>query len=247
MTDTISDILARSGAELLWEPLDPMQVARGRAALTKRIAAIYPAFEGLRDTLLERRSVALTAIHRPVLAAIREHGMIEPAGGHWRAADAEARRYLSGAWLEEYVALAVAELGADEVFTGQKIRWQVGDFVGENEIDVLARFGRHLFMCSCKALKSTLLPDDIRTREGLMDALHEADNLADHFAPKGGIVALAVTTDLVDERTRTVRYQQLHGKAAILGVGLLTLEHMPWRNLLKRLEAMMAAAAEAPA
>lgn len=245
MTTNIRDILARSGAELLWEPIDPMQVARERAALTKRIAAIYPAFEGLRDTLLERRFVELTAVHRPVLAAIEKHGMIEPAGGQWRATDAEARRYLTGAWLEEYVALAVAELGANEVFTGQKIRWQVGDFVGENEIDVLARFGRHLFMCSCKALKSTLLPDDIRIRERLMDALHEADNLADHFAPEGGIVALAVTTDLVDERTRTARYQQLHGKAAVLGVGLLTLEHMPWPTLLKRLDAMIASATEA--
>lgn len=244
MTATIQDILARSSAELLWEPHDPMRIARDRASLTRRIAAIYPAFEGLRDTLLERRFVELTAVHRPVLSAIEEHGLIEPVGEDWRATDAEARRYLTGAWLEEYVALAVAELGADEVLTGQKIRWQVGDFIGENEIDVLARFGRHLFMCSCKALKSTLLPDDVRTRERLMDALHEADNLADHFAPDGGIVALAVTTDLVDERTRTARYQQLHGKAAVLGVGLVTLEHMPWPNLLKRLETLVSAAVE---
>lgn len=247
MTTSIEDILSRSGAELLWEPVDPMQVAIERAALTKRIAAIYPAFEGLRDSLLDRRSVELTAVHRPLLATIGDFGLIEPDGERWRITDAEARRYLTGAWLEEYVALAVAELGADEVFTGQKIRWQVGEFLGENEIDVLARFGSNLFMCSCKALKSTVLPDDIRIRERLMEALHEADNLADHFAPDGGIVALAVTTDLVDERTRTARYQQLHGKAAALGVGLITLEHMPWPSLLKRLDALVSAAMETAA
>lgn len=242
MTASIQDILSRSGASLCWEPADPMQIAMERVALTKRIAAIYPAFEGLRDSLLDRRSVELTAIHRPLLTAIVDSGLAEPSGPDWRVTDSEARRYLTGGWLEEYVALAVAELGADEVYTGQKLRWQVGQFVGENEIDVLARFGARLFMCSCKALKSVLVPDDVRTRERLMDALHEADNLVDHFAPANGIVALAVTTDLVDERVRAARYQQLHGKAAVLGVGLLTLEHMPWPTLLKRLAAMLESA-----
>ncbi len=64
---------------------------------------------------------------------------------------------------------------------------------------MLARFVAivHVFL---QGLKSALLPEDVRTRERLMHALHEADNLADHFAPSGGIVALAVTTDLMDER-----------------------------------------------
>lgn len=241
MTNSIENILARAGSALCHELADAMQAARERAALTKRIAAAYPVFEGLRDTVLERRSVRLTALHRPILAALEDFDMVEQAAGGWRVIGNDAHRYLTGGWLEEYVALAVAEVGADEVFTGQKIRWHVGDIVGENEIDVLARFGPNLFMCSCKALKSTLLPDDVRTRERLMSALHEADNLADHFAPSGGIVALAVTTDLVDERTRLLRYQQLHGKAAVLGVNMLTLEHMPWPTLLKRLTAMLVA------
>lgn len=208
--------------------------------MSKRIASAYPAFEGVRDTLLERRSIDLTAAHLSLLELIGDLGLAQQFDGRWYVDDNDARRYLTGGWLEEYVALAVAEVGADEVRTGQKISWQVGDFVGENEIDVLARFGDRLFMCSCKALKSALLPDDVRTRERLMDALHEADNLADHFAPSGGIVALAVTTDLVDERVRTARYQQLHGKAAVLGVGLITLEHMPWATLTQRLTAILA-------
>lgn len=240
MTNDIQDILARSGSSLCWAPVDPMQAAIARATLTKRIASAYPAFEGLRDNLLERRSVELKAIHRPLLNMLGDFGLAELSGEKWHVTDNEARRYLTGGWLEEYVALAVSEVGADEVLTGQKVSWQVGDFVGENEIDVLARFGNRLFMCSCKALKSALQHDDARTRERLMHALHEADNLADHFAPSGGVVALAVTTDLVDERMRLARYQQLHGKAAVLGVGLLTLEHMPWPVLLKRLAALLA-------
>jgi len=217
-----------------------MQAARERATITRLIASAYPAFEGVRDTVLERRAVELTTVHRPLLQSICDLGLAEQSGNDWYVNDNDARRYLTGGWLEEYVALAVSEIGADEVFTGQKISWQVGDFVGENEIDVLARFGDRLFMCSCKALKSALLPDDVRTRERLMDALHEADNLADHFAPSGGVVALAVTTDLVDERIRAARYQQLHGKAAVLGVGLITLEHMPWASLTRRLIAILA-------
>lgn len=244
MNTSIEEILAASGASLYADLKDPMMVARKRAALSRRIAAAYPAFEGLRDDLLERRSIELTPVHRGLLTTIVQFGLAEGADDDWRVTDKEARRYLSGGWLEEYVALAVAEIGADEVYTGQKIRWQVGGFVGENEIDVLARFGRRLFMCSCKALRSTLAPNDVRTRESLMDALHEADNLADHFAPAGGIVALAVTTDLLDERNRVARYEQLHGKAAALGVGLLTLEHLAWPEIIKRLSKIVSSAAE---
>jgi hypothetical protein len=82
--------------------------------------------------------------------------------------------------------------------------------------------------------------DGARTRERLMDALHEADNLADHFAPDSAIVALAVTTDLVDERIRSVRYEQLHGKASALGVHPLSGESLNWPILLKALRRITA-------
>lgn len=245
MTSSIQEILARSDASLCLEAADPMRTARMRAAVTKRIAAAYPLFESLRDSLLGRRSVKMTAEHRALQITLGNAGLIELVDGAGQIIDHEARRYLTGGWLEEYVALAVAELGADEVLTGQKITWRAGEFVGENEIDVVARFGDRLFLCSCKALRSNLAPDDVRTREHLMNALHEADNLADHFAPDAAIVALAVTTDLFDERTREPRYEQLHGKAEALRVGLVTLEHMPWPTMLKRLTALLATAAVA--
>ena len=59
-----------------------------------------------------------------------------------------------------------------------------------------------------------------------MDALHEADNLADHFAPDLAIISLAVTTCLFDERSRFVRYEQLHSKASALGLHLLSGESL---------------------
>lgn len=238
----IDSILSESASSRILGPVDAMQVARERATATKSIAFDYRVFEDVRDVLLERKVMELASVHRTLLKSLCDVGLAEQSGAGWYVNGQESRRYLTGGWLEEYVALAVAEVGADEVLTGQKVSWRVGNFVGENEIDVLARFGSRLFMCSCKALKSALLPDDVRTRERLMHALHEADNLLDHFAPSGGMVALAVTTDLMDERARLVRYQQLHGKAAILGVSLMTLEHMPWPEIVRRLRLIVAGA-----
>lgn len=235
MPTTIQEIIASAGASLSSPPVTPDGFVSDRGELSRAIASTYPAFETLRDGLLDRRTLEIRAVNLPMLELAESSGVVQRTAGTWQITGNVARRYLTGGWLEEYVALAVRETGADEVLIGQKLRWQAREYTGENEIDVLARFGSRLFMCSCKALKSTLLPDDVRTRERLMHALHEADNLADHFAPSGGIVVLAVTTDLMDERARLVRYQQLHGKAAVLGVSLMTLEHMPWPEIVRRL------------
>lgn len=241
MTNDLRSVLGRTGSILIGACDSSIWADPERSRLTKRIAAEYSSFEDLRDALLERRPVCLRDIHTPLLCLISNIGFAERVGETWLATGAEARRYLSGGWLEEYVSLAVAELGAEEVYTSQKVQWRVKDFLGENEIDVLARFGDTVFMCSCKTLKSSLEANNVRMRERLMQSLHEADNLADHFTPSGGVVALAVTTDLFDEETDGHRYQQLHGKAAALGVHLITLEHMPWPRLLERLTFLLAA------
>ena len=174
----------------------------------------------------------------PFLRTMENFGIARKIAGEWVAANAEARRYLTGGWLEEYVAAAVDEAGANEVYCSQRISWQAGGFRGVNEIDVLARFGERLFFCSCKALKSRLEPNDARTRERLTAALHEADNLTDHFAPSGAIVALAVTTDLFDERNAAVRYEPLHGKAAALGVNILSAEKLAWPVLVREIKGL---------
>ncbi|MFN6986403.1 MAG: Card1-like endonuclease domain-containing protein, partial [Rhizobium oryzihabitans] len=139
-----------------------------RAELSRALASSYPAFENLRDGLLDRRPVEIRDVHLPMLELAERSGLVHRTAGTWQITGNGARRYLTGGWLEEYVALAVRETGADEVLIGQKLRWRAREYTGENEIDVLARFGSRLFMCSCKALKSALLPDDVRTRERLM-------------------------------------------------------------------------------
>jgi Domain of unknown function (DUF1887) len=235
---TVKALLAERQASLIDRAITEAEIV-ARLHLSKRIAAAYEIFEPLRDGLLGRGNVAITAITRPILSMMEDLDLADRRSGEWLAAGAEARRYLSGGWLEEYIAGAVSDAGADEVYCGQKITWLASGFQGENEIDVLARFGERLFFCSCKALKHRLDSQDQRTRERLMDALHEADNLADHFGPSGSIVALAVTTDLVNERDGWVRYEPLHGKAAVLGVHLLSAEKLHWPVLLKQITAML--------
>jgi hypothetical protein len=64
-----------------------------------------------------------------------------------------------------------------------------------------------------------------------MDAIHEADNLADHFGQPGERVAVLVTTDLHDEMRGVPRYAALMGKAAVLDVRIIPLEELGWERL----------------
>jgi hypothetical protein len=209
-----------------------------RLQLSKLIAASYPLFEGVRDALMGRAKMISQARDYGLIRTMENLQIAAFEAGQWVAADAEARRYLSGGWLEEYVAAATSAAGADEVYCGQKLVWEAGGFEGESEVDVLARFGERLFFCSCKALKSHLDASDARTRTRLTAALHEADNLADHFAPTGSVVALAVTTDLLNEAQNSFRYRPLHGKAAALGVSLLSAESLAWPTLVSEIRSL---------
>ncbi|CAH0343031.1 DUF1887 family CARF protein [Rhizobium sp. CECT 9324] len=236
---TIMELLKARGAYLLPGATEPGRLSR-RLYLSRRIASSYAEFEPIRDGLLGRGELHLTSVAKAFLVTMEDFGVAHIESGVWRAANGEARKYLSGGWLEEYVASAVFEARADEVFCGQKIAWEAAGFRGENEVDVLARFGEKLFFCSCKALKLRLEGNDVRTRERLMDALHEADNLADHFARSDALVALAVTTDLIDEARGGVRFEPLHGKGAALGVHILSAEKLSWPVLVREVQRLFA-------
>ncbi len=93
------------------------------------------------------------------------------------------------------------------------------------------RRGSKLAFVSCKALRSELDMNDRKHRNRLMDAVHEADNLADHFGREGERVAVLVTTDLFDELKNMPRYQALMGKAAVLDVRVIALEELQWDKL----------------
>jgi hypothetical protein len=215
-------------------------LADKRATLTKRLANNYAAFESLRDTLL--RTTEEVAHHRgeiiqsipdsgrDLLEDLLSHGLVlREQHGHV-VCEVNGKRYLSGGWLEELAYLAARET-AEEAHFGQNIGWSVKGYKGENEVDLIARRGDILGFVSCKALRSALDINDRKQRNRLMDAIHEADNLADHFGKPGERVAVLVTTDLHDEMKGAPRYSALMGKAAVLDVRIIPLEELGWDRL----------------
>jgi len=72
-----------------------------------------------------------------------------------------------------------------------------------------------------------------------MDALHEADNLVDHFGAPSDRVAILVTADLIDEVRNQPRYMALMGKAAVLEVRVIPLEELGWDKLVAALSELI--------
>ena len=233
---TIAEILQSRGAFMKGEP-GCEETARRHEPLLKVIEHNYPLFEPLRDQLMTKQGVMrqFVADHEATMQLIEhmlDQGIVVEEDGRLMAADAAARRFLSGGWLEELAWLAAIEAGADEAIYSQVLGWRVGEYYGENEIDVIVRKGERLGFVSCKALQSEFNADSKKHRSRLMDALHEADNLCDHFGREGEKVGILVTTDLFDEyRNNQPRYMALMGKAAVLDVRIIPLEELEWEPL----------------
>lgn len=237
---TIESILRARNAWLKGQPAD-LDAVRERADMTQIISSNYRNFEQVRDRVLRNtesfmRHVeiipeTLSAEGHSLVNELLTHGIIlREEHGH-EICEAQGRRYLSGGWLEELAWLAAVAAGADEAVFGQVIGWSVNGYSGENEIDLIMREGERLGFVSCKALRAELDMQDRKHRNRLMDAVHAADNLADHFGRTGDKVALLVSTDLIDEARGVVRYNALMGKAAILDVRLIPLEEMAFNKL----------------
>jgi len=224
-------------------PASDTEEAMGRRSLTRLIADNYGVFEQVRDRIFRsteqfvRHAEIIPETLDPggheILAALLQQGLVrrEPQGAE--ICEVRGKKYLSGGWLEELAWLAAREAGADEVIHGQNIGWNAHGYAGENEIDLIARRVETLSFVSCKALRSRLEGNDKKHRNRLMDAVHEADNLADHFGKPGERVAVLVTTDLFDELKGVPRYGALMGKAAVLDVRVISLEDLHWNGLVK--------------
>ena len=210
-------------------------LAAQREDLLRAIASDYPVFERVRDGVCAKAGLAPESLTgeaaRSLLELLRRHWLVHLREGRFHAADAAARRFLTGGWLEELAWLAAMEAGADEALCSQVISWKVQDYYGENEIDVIVRKGERLGFISCKALQSRFNAENRKHRARLMEALHEADNLCDHFGRDGELAAVLVTTDLIDEKRRRPRYMALMGKAAALEVRVIPLEELAWEPL----------------
>lgn len=239
---TIAALLQARGAWLKGPAADTRD-ATSRGPLTRLIADNYGIFEQVRDRVFRSTEQfvrhaeiipeTLEAGGHKILSALLEHRLIRREEQGAEICEVRGKKYLSGGWLEELAWLAAQDAGADEVVHGQNIGWKVDDYSGENEIDLIARKHETLSFVSCKALRSRLDGNDKKHRNRLMDAVHEADNLADHFGRPGERVAVLVTTDLFDEMKGVPRYGALMGKAAILDVRVISLEDLRWNGLVK--------------
>jgi hypothetical protein len=242
---TIQSLLQRRGAWLKGETPD-LSDARKRFELVRIIAENYQKFEMLRDELLSNPRSAADAlsdqqddIRGDLLGALVRHQIVKLVGGGTLPYDNQSMRFLSGGWLEEFAWHAAIEAGAHEAVFGQVLGWNFGGYSGENEIDVITRQDDRLSFISCKALKAELIMSDKKHRNRLMDAIHEADNIADHFGRENEQVAVMVTTDLHDEEKGTARYSSLMGKAAVLKVRLISLEDLGWPRLVNVMSEIM--------
>ncbi len=221
--------------------------AERRRELTMAIEHNYPAFEVLRDKLLgtgrtrdpvEGRTPPTSEIEF-LFESMQQHELLKQDKGEITLSDMDARRFMTGGWLEELAWLAAMEAGAHEAHYSQLIGWDVDGYTGENEIDVIFRRDDKLGFVSCKALRSSLQSSDRKHRARMMDAVHEADNLADHFGQPGERVGVLVTTDLFDEERGEARYQALMGKAAVLDVRVIPLEDIGWDRLVGVMQYLM--------
>jgi hypothetical protein len=222
--------------------------ALARKSLTRMIADNYRVFEEVRDRIFRATESFMRHVeiipetvsetgHAVVAELLKHRVVVKEEHGH-EICEVAGRRYLSGGWLEELAWIAAMDAGAEEAFYGQCIGWAVKGFNGENEIDLIMRKNGTLGFVSCKALRSELDMHDKKHRNRLMDAVHEADNLADHFGRPGERVAVLVTTDLHDEIKGVPRYNALMGKAAILDVRIISLEELNYQRLVQALADM---------
>jgi len=233
---SIASLLARRDAALKGVSGDTA-LARKRSELTHMIRRDYPAFEPVRDVVLKRlaskdRSSGFTDNEMEIIARLSEHGLVKKDDDGYTASHSEAKRYLGGGWLEEMAWLAAMEAGAYEAVFAQTRRWTAKGYHGQNEIDLIVRKGSRLGFTSCKAVNSDFDSDSRKQRNRLMEALHEADNLVDHFGRDGDRVAILVTADLIDELRNQPRYIALMGKAAVLDVRVIPLEELGWEKLI---------------
>ncbi|WP_373235832.1 hypothetical protein [Cohaesibacter celericrescens] len=231
---TIEKIIAKNGAWLDKRRTGDLRAARQHKEASLAIASQYRAFERIRSRLFKGSIIPseLNPTEACIIEALENAGLAgRTSNGAVRAMTADSRRFITGGWLEEISCLAALEAGADEALFGQQIKWKIDSYWGENEIDVIARFGDRLAFYSCKAYSASFRRSNDRNRKKLMEALHEADNLADHFGDDTTFVGLILSTDLYDEYAKKPKYESLFGKARALNVHLITLEHIKWDRL----------------
>lgn len=238
-TITIESLLARRNARRSGETKNKER-ARKWDQESKFLAEHFLWFDQLRAHLFHPHhfpTFDANAKTGAILRHLEALGWIERTGVKtWSVTeDPDIRSYLSGGWLEEYAFLAHEAAGADEVYFGQEIEWRVGDVVGKNEIDVIARRGDVLSFTSCKTIQADKTQGHMAQLRGFVT---ETDYWNIHFADDQGRALLVVTADFIDELNGNAhRYPQLMARASILNVTVAGLESLAWPRLVESIKA----------
>jgi hypothetical protein len=237
---TIDSLLQKRKTRRIDDSGNP-ESARRRLPISKLIAENFSVFDQLRLHLFHPDKFAdyyaTSKRARKLVDCLADLGWICTAGitpKWWITSELsqELRWYLQGGWLEEYAYCAHLAAGAEEAYYGQKIEWRVGEVLGNNEIDVLARKGDVLSFTSCKSIQS-------EQKAGMATAitrfLTEADYWDTHFANNQGRVLLVVTADFIDEiRNSRHRYPMVLARASVMSVDVLGLEDLAWERLVEK-------------
>ncbi|SDH79984.1 hypothetical protein SAMN05421742_11333 [Roseospirillum parvum] len=230
---SIGHLLTRRGIQLE-TPVRPVAGAATRAPLTKYLWRAYPRLHAFKKALANAAGGKTFRYPAPDPADRELLGQLARAEAiQWDRArnlvscpQPWARAYLTGAWLEEFAALAARAGGADEVFFSQRVAWWASSRPADggprkriNEIDVIARRGGVLSFTSCKALTPIY---DGADRQHIRDSMLEADYWRSHFLGGDGRAVLLVATDLIDEvRQNRPRCPGLFDVARVVEVDFL--------------------------
>ncbi len=240
---SIKSLLARRNTQLLGESGDKTQ-ALSRLELSKMLARSYKSYNSLRLHLETQsgkrnaREFEKNAEVTAILNELLEHEYIKKiAKDQYKYINHDARSYLAGGWLEEFIFCAMLETSPDEVLYQQKVQWQVGEVNGKNEIDVIARKGDLLSLISCKASHWNYRSHVQGDRDKLKTFLLETDYWDTHFSDGSGRAVLVVTQDLIDEaNNHKKRSPTIFARADILNVDIVSLDFFQWDVLVDRLK-----------
>ena len=240
---SIKSLLAKRNTQLLGESGDKAQ-ALSRLDLSKILARSYVSYNSLRlhlETQSDRRDARKFEKNTEVTAILdvllERHYIKKVAKDQYKYINHDARSYLAGGWLEEFIFCAMLETDPDEVLYQQKVQWQVGEVNGKNEIDVIARKGDLLSLISCKASHWNYRSHVQSDRDKLKSFLLETDYWDTHFSDGSGRAVLVVTKDLVDEANdHRKRSPTIFARAEILNVDIVSLDFFQWDVLVDRLK-----------
>lgn len=217
-------------------------LARKRKDLTRLIYEIFPDLSSLRHALSKQQvwqpeENKKTAAFIPKALANR---ILRKKGSGYYSFNNVARSYLLGAWLEEFIALALYEAECEDIRFSQHIIWQASTDASThaNEIDAMAIAGKSRILVSCKAVAEDIL-EKRKGEERLFDALLELSYWNAHFGGDNGIPIFVTTADFYDEARQSFRSSKLVERANVLGIKVMPADFGNYESFVLRLKSFL--------